>query len=135
MQRRLLIVTGIILTLIVVGIAGVLLAVNHAIDARSGPIHHFAVPAGETFLTDERAAAIGRDVMELDGYPKSTWTLMTDDRTKAPDGRPDQYLTRNSINANRGFVYFYSASSPTPQRFVNIELRNGEITGQGSLGK
>jgi hypothetical protein len=135
MRRRLLIIASICLTLIVVGLGGILLAINRAIDSRSGPVHHFPLPAGEAFLTDDRAAAIAREVMNRDGFQEVAWKLMTDDRTKAPDGRPDQFLTRNTINPNQGSVYFYSENSRTPQRFVNIELRDGEIAAQGTLGK
>ena len=135
MRRRLVIIASICLTLIVVGVGGILLAINRAIDSRSGPVHRFAVPAGETFLTDDRAAAIGREVMNRDGFPESAWKLMNDDRTKAPDGRPDRFLTRNTINPNQGSVYFHCDDSATPQRFVNIELRDGEITARGTLGK
>jgi hypothetical protein len=135
MRRRLLILASIVLTVVVVGVGGILFAINRAIDARSGPVHHFPVPAGETVLTDARAATIGRDLMNRDGFPESAWKLMTDDRTKAPDGRPDQFLTRNTINSNQGYVYFYCENSPTPQRFVNIGFRDGQITAQGTLGK
>jgi hypothetical protein len=135
MRRRPLIIATICLTLIVVGVGGILFAINRAIDSRSGPVHRFSVPAGETFLTDDRAATIGREVMNRDGFPESAWKLMTDDRTKAPDGRPDQFLTRNTINPNQGYVYFHCDNSPTPQRFIQIKLRDGEITAQGSLGK
>jgi hypothetical protein len=135
MRRRLVIITSISLALIVVGVGGILFAINRAIDSRSGPVHRFPVAAGETFLTDDRAATIGREVMKRDGFPESAWKLMTDDRTKAPDGRPDQFLTRNTINPNQGSVYFHCDNSAAPQRFVNIELRDGQIMAQGTLGK
>ena len=135
MRRRLLVIATTLLALVVIGVGGILFAIKHAIDARSGPVHRFPAPAGETFLTDDRAAAIGREVMNRDGFPESEWKLMTDDRTKAPDGRPDQFLTRNTINPNQGYVYFHCNDSPTPQRFIQVELRDGEITAQGSLGK
>ena len=51
-------------------------------------------------------------------------------QTKPATARP-----KNTINPNQGYVYFYCANSPTPQRFVNIELRDGTITAQGTLGK
>src|SRR5688500_18728678 len=93
------------------------------------------LPAGETVLTDDRAAAIGREVMNLDGFPEPAWKVMNDDRTKAPDGRPDRSLTRNTIDPNQGFVSFHRDDSPTPQRLVNIELRDEEITAQGTPEK
>ena len=135
MRRRPLIIAGVLVALVGVGVGGLLFAICRAVDSRSGPVHRFPLPAGETFLTDDRAAAIGREVMNRDGFPESEWRLMNDDRTKAPDGRPDQFLTRNTINPSEGSVYFYNANSPTPQRFVNIELRDGTITAQGTLGK
>ena len=60
---------------------------------------------------------------------------MSDDRTTAPDGRPDRFLTRNTSDANQGYVYFHCDNSPTPQRIVQIELRGAEIIAQGTLGK
>ncbi len=135
MPQRFPIIASIVLALIVVGVGGIYFAISRAVESRSGPIHRFAIPSGETFLTDDRAAVIGREVMNRDGFPESAWKLMTDDRAKAPDGRPDQFLTRNPSNPNEGFVYFHCDNSPTPQRFVNIELREGEITAQGTLGK
>ena len=135
MRRRLLIIASAGLALVVVGVGGIFFAINRAIDSRSGPVHRFPVSAGETFLTDDRAATIGREVMNRDGFPEPAWKLMTDDRTEAPDGRPDRFLTRNTINPNRGCVSFHCDNSPTPDRFVNIELRDGKFTAQGTLGK
>jgi hypothetical protein len=60
---------------------------------------------------------------------------MSDNRRKDPDGRPNRFLARNTINPNQGSVYFHCENSPTPQRSVNIELRDGEVTAQGTLGK
>jgi hypothetical protein len=135
MRRRLLTIASTCLVLILVGVGGILFAIKRAVDSRSGPVHRFPVPAGETFLTDHRAVAVGREVMNRDGFPESAWRLMTDDRTKAPDGRPDQFLTRNTIDPNQGSVFFYCADSPTPARYVNVAVRNREITAQGALGK
>lgn len=73
--------------------------------------------------------------MNRDGFVESAWKLMGDDRTKAPDGRPDQFLTRNTISPNQGSVTFHCEDSATPQRSVLIELRDGEITAQRVLGK
>ena len=63
MRVRLLILGGILLAVVAVGVGGILSAINRATDSRSGPVHRFPVPAGEIFLTDDRAAAIGREVM------------------------------------------------------------------------
>jgi len=134
-MRHRITIASIVLTLIVASVGGILLRIHRAIESLSGPVHHFSVPASESFLTDERAAAVAREVMNRDGYPEAGWKLMEYDHTKAADGRPDRNMTRNSVNPNRGTVYFYSANSPTPQRFVGIELQDGKITAQGTLGK
>jgi hypothetical protein len=134
-MRRQLFIACIALALIVACLGGFLYVNKCAIERRNGPIHRFPVPSSETFLTDDRAAMVGREVMNLDGFSKSDWKLMNVDGTKAPDGRPDQYLSRNSINPNQGELSFNCPHSSTPQRFVNVELRDGQITAQGSLGK
>jgi hypothetical protein len=135
LRRRFLAIATVVLALIVIGVGATFFAINRAIESGSAPVHRFPVSSGESFLTNDRAAAIAREVMNRDGFPESAWRLMNDDRTKAPYGRPDQFLTRNTINLDQGCVSFHCESSPTPDRFVNIELRDGEITAQGSLGK
>ena len=132
MQRRLLTTASILLALIAIGVVGIVFALNQTIESGSGPVHRFPLLEGETFLTDERAAAIGREVMNRDGFPEAEWKLASDDRSKAPNGRPDQFLTRNTIDPNQGYVSFYSGNSA---RFVSVELRDGTITAAGSLGK
>ena len=134
-MRRRITIASIVIALVVASVGGILLRINRAIESLSGPIYHFPVPAGESFLTDDRAAVVAREVMNRDGYPEAAWKLLGDDRTKAPDGRPDRNMARNGINPNRGFVSFYSANSRPHQRFVSIEIHDGEITAQGTLGK
>jgi hypothetical protein len=73
--------------------------------------------------------------MNQDGFPESGWRMMEDDRSKAPDGRPDRFFLRNTIDPNQGVVSFYCEKSQTPTRYVNIEMKNGEVTAQGTLGK
>src|SRR5678815_4254583 len=107
MRRRLLIIASMFLTLVIIGVGGALFAINRAIESRNGPIHRFPFPARETFLTDDRAAAIGREVMNRDGYTESTWRMLEDDRSKAPDGRPDRFFLRNILDPNQGVVSFF----------------------------
>ena len=134
-MRRLLKITSVVVAL-AAGVGGILFAIGYAIsESRRGPVHRFPLPAGETFLTDDRAAAIGREVMNRDGFPEAAWKLMTADDGKAPDGRPDRFLSRNTVDANQGTLHFHCENSPTPERFVRIELRDGEITARGTLGK
>ena len=121
--------------LAIIGVGSVLFRINLAANARLGPLHRFTASGGDTFLTEEHAIAIARDVMNRDGFPESAWRMMEDDRSKAPDGRPDRYVVRNDDNPNRGMIYFHCDSSPTPQRFVHVEFRGDQIEAQGELGK
>ena len=135
MRRRLITIACALMALAVLAVGGMLYALNRGTNARLGPIHRFAAPAEEQFLTDDRAVVIAREVMKRDGFPESAWKLMQDDRSTAPNGRPDLYLVRNAHDPNGGMIYFHCDNSPPPQRFVHLELRNGEITARGELGK
>jgi hypothetical protein len=135
MRRRVIIIAGTLIALAALTVGGMLYAINRGMNARLGPLHRFPASAGESFLTDERAVVIAREVMKRDGFPESAWKLMEDDRTKAPDGRPDRYLTRNLNVPNDWMIYFHCDNSPTQQRFVHLEFRNGEITARGEFGK
>ncbi len=135
MRRRVFIIAGTLMAIAVLTVGGMLYAIHRAENARLGPVHRFPVLAGESFLSDERAVEIAREVMKRDRLPESAWKLMEDDRTKAPDGRPDRYLSRNLDDPNIGMIAFYSDHSQTPTRYVNLEFRNGEITARGAFGK
>jgi hypothetical protein len=135
MRRRVIIIAGIVLALAALSVGGMLYAINRGMNARLGPVHRYSAAAGEQFLTEEHAVVIAREVMNRDGFPESAWKLMEDDRSKAPDGRPDRYMVRNVDDPNRAMIYFHCDNSPTPQRFVHLEFRNGQITAQGELGK
>jgi hypothetical protein len=134
-MQRALILGGAGLVLLVLGVIGLRYMVHHAVDSALGPVHRFPVPEGETFLTDDRAAAVAREVMNRDGYPETAWRLLEDGRSKSPDGLPDVYLARNASNPNQGYVTFRSDDAAQPQRTVNLELRDGEIEASGRLVK
>ena len=135
MRRRLITTACALMALVLLAVSGMLYALNRATNARLGPIHRFAAPAGEQFLTDDRAVVIAREVMRRDGFPESAWKLIQDDRSQAPNGRADVYLVRKPNDPNGGMIYFHCDNSPMPQRFVHVELRDGEITARGELGK
>jgi hypothetical protein len=115
-------ITASIVTLVAIGIGSVFFALNRAanreISSRSGPVHRFPAADKDPVLTDEYAARIAREVMNRDGYPESPWRMIG-----------------NTTTANRGVVSFYCDKSATPVRYVNIELRNGKVTAQGTMGK
>jgi hypothetical protein len=126
LRRRFLAIATVVLALIVIGVGATFFAINRAIESGSAPVHRFPVSAGESFLTDDRAAAIAREVMNRDGFPESAWRLMNDDRTKAPDGRPDQFLMRNTINLDQGCVSFGAAAPPLCPATIPGRPRDGK---------
>jgi hypothetical protein len=135
MRRKSLNFASILLALAGIAIGAVIVAVKSENDRRSGPVHHFPVLPGETFLAEDRAITITREVMSRDGLVESRWMIVPDDRSKAPDGRPDRYLFRNGQNLNRGMIHFHLDGARMSDRLVTIEWGNGEITAQGTFGK
>jgi hypothetical protein len=101
--------------------------------SRIGPRHQFAVSEPSAFLTEALALAKAREVLALDGLDPSEWQAHPDDRTAAPDGRRDEYLSRNSLNPNRGSVQFRGPKDQV--RFVSVELAGGQVVCQSSRGK
>jgi hypothetical protein len=134
MRRRLLYAAGIVFTLGVVCAIALLVAVQRSLDARNGPTHHFAARAGDTFLMEDHALELARQVMSRDGFSDEEWTVLSDDRSNAPDGRADEYMVRNPDNPNNAVLAFV-AGTTKQTRFIHIEWRNGEVVAQGTLGK
>ena len=67
--------------------------------------------------------------MSQDGFGDPPWRPSEDDRTASPDGTPDKYLVRNTLNANSGYIVFHNEREKR-QRFVNIELASDRVTCQ-----
>ena len=117
-----------------VALAAAVFAIPGLIDnwvksSRSGPPHAFEVSPPPPFLTDELALEKAAVSLALDGYDPSAWQPSPDNRTRAPDGLGDQYLVRNTLNANQGFIVFRTAerANPNPTRVVTVELKNGRV--------
>ena len=130
MGRRPRIPTIVFMLVLSLGIGGAAYAISRAVtlsralDSRSGPVHRFPLPAGRATLVNEEASRLAREVMHRDGYPAPAWRMVDDDR-------------RTSAHARNGlFAFaFWCEDSPTPNRYVRIEVRGGEVVGQGTLGK
>ncbi len=86
-------------------------------------------PAGAAFLTETEALRIADLAMEAAGYPTSGWLPLKDDRSQAPDGRPDEYLVRNTIDPNDGMIMFRNASREDWYRdlFVSFERKGDKL--------
>ena len=106
-------------------------------DSRSGPLHTYQIRPVPQFLTDDLAVAKARQTLALDGYDVSVWQPSEDDRSKAPDGTPDVYLVRNTINPNRGFIEFLDTNRTdrNPSRIVTVELKGEHVECQVLLPK
>jgi hypothetical protein len=97
-----------------------------------GPRHEFTLPDRPPFLAEDLALSKAREVLVLDGLDSAVWSARPDGRTAAPDGRTDEFLSRN-LNPNLGSVRFTDGSGRS--RFVSIELDGDRLVCQGSWGK
>jgi len=76
------------------------------IQSRNGPLHTYELNDPPDFLTDDLALSKAREAMEQDGYGGPLWRPIEDDCTASPDGIPDKYLNRNTLNPNEGSILF-----------------------------
>src|SRR5262245_35867586 len=111
--------------LALLAIVAVVGAVAFAVDtlqrARIGPHHEFLIADPPPFLTESLAMTKAREALALDVADPEVWHVAPDGRTTAPDGRRDEFLSRNGLNPNHGSVRF---NGPDAQvRFVSVELR------------
>lgn len=100
--------------------------------AMVGPRHEFSLTDRPPFLTEELAIAHARAALSRDVPDPTAWQANPDGRTMAPDGRRDEYLSRNGLNPNLGSVTF---RGPDGQRCVSVELAGDCIVCQSSRGK
>jgi hypothetical protein len=98
-----------------------------------GPRHEFAPTDRPPFLTEELAVAKAREALALDVSDPDAWVLGADGRTTAPDGRRDEFLSRNGIDPNQGLVVFRGPGGQS--RGVAVELVGDRVICQSSHGK
>jgi hypothetical protein len=96
---------------------------RHIHETRVGPTHSFALGSTPAHLGDEVALAKAREAMALDGFDPSVWKPVPDDRTAAPDGTRDQWLSRGG-DANGGTIRFFdeTGKAANPGRIVDVVL-------------
>lgn len=126
-------------TIIFLGVGVLLLAVaavpyliHRSVQSRIGPQHIYELSEQPKFLTEELAMERARETLIRDGLDATAWQPVPDDRSKAPDGRTDQFLLRNTITPNHGSIMFRSS---TGTRFVSVELDGRRVVCQTSIGK
>jgi hypothetical protein len=86
-------------------------------------------PTGTAFLAEADTLRIAGDAMNAAGYPTDSWRPQKDDRSKAPDGRPDEYLVRNTIDPNSGWIMYQNPSREDWYRdlFVKFEKKDDQL--------
>ncbi len=77
-------------------------------DASSEPARTYRISKEIPYLTDNIALHFATKLMNDEGNVDG-WLPLEDRRTKSPDGTPDVYVARNSINPNRGYICFRRA--------------------------
>jgi hypothetical protein len=114
-----------------VALLGGVLGIGHWVKhSRSGPVHAYQLQPIPRFLTDDVAVEKARHALALDGFDAFVWQPSKDDRTKAPDGTPDVYLVRNSLNPNDGWIMFRDTTrkdDPKATRIVTVELKGDRL--------
>jgi hypothetical protein len=117
---------------LLLGIASVPYLIHRSVQSRIGPQHVYELPEQPKFLTEELAMERARATLARDGLDPAVWQPVPDDRSKAPDGRTDQFLSRNTITPNHGSIMF---TNSTGTRFVSVELDGRRVVCQTSIGK
>jgi hypothetical protein len=125
-----------LIVLFLIAIGGMIAyALHRMFRSYAGPIHIYAVSNAPPFLTESLALDRAQEALRLDGLDPAIWKAVADGRTKASDGRPDGFLSRNMVTTNRGVIMFTNLNASIPARFVSIELDGGRIISQVSIGK
>jgi hypothetical protein len=92
---------------------------------RHGPPHVFNLSANPEFLVEQIAIEKAAEALALDGLG-SDFQPIPDSRSSAPDGVPDQYLVRNTLNPNMGDLAF--SNTVGARFFVTVELQDRKLT-------
>lgn len=98
------------------------------------PAHSFVLPNKPPFLSEELALAKAREALSRDGYDVAAWLPFRDGRTSSPDGRTDEFMSRNTVRPNRGVIMFTNILA-APPRLVSVELDGSRVICQTSTAK
>lgn len=98
-----------------------------------GPEHSLALRAIEPFLSESMALVYAREALQLDGFNPEEWEVFLDDRTTAPNGVKDRFLSRNGLNPNRGMIRFTKPDAI--DLFVTVEVIGERVICHVSRGK
>ena len=119
--------------LLVAGVITLFLMVRDSQQSRVGPKYIFQLSETPAFLAEELALSKARETLMRDGLDNAAWHPVPDNRTRAPDGRIDVLVARNTVNSNQVTFVFTNGSLST--RFVSVTLEGNKLICQGSIGK
>jgi len=75
----------------------------------------------DPLITEADALIISRQALDAAGYPSDQWLPFKDGRTKAPDGRRDEYFARDTVG-NGGQFMFRNESRQDWYRDLHVTL-------------
>jgi hypothetical protein len=90
--------------------------------------HAFEIDEVPRFLSEEMAIAYARKALSIEGFDEGSWEPRAEKevRTTDPNGRPDKYSTRNSLNPNRVSMIFLNKAEKNA-RCVDVEMQDKRI--------
>jgi len=91
-----------------------------------GPLHTFVLEQTPEFLAESLAIEKAQEAMRRDDFNLLEWEIAEDDRSQAPDGSQDKYLSRNTLNPNDGCLMFVN-NVQSQVRSVRIQLHGSEV--------
>ena len=109
---------------------GLVKGIDRSVKAsRSGPVHVYHLRPAPAFLPDALALEKARETLARDGYDAAAWDPSEEDRSGAPDGTRDRYLSRNADNPNYGTILFHdrTRTQQNPARIVHLELKGDRL--------
>ncbi|HQR07612.1 MAG TPA: hypothetical protein PLN21_12360 [Gemmatales bacterium] len=120
-----------LLAILLIGVGVVAWAVNKALNARIGPERVFSLDHRPEFLTEALALDIAQKTLKMSKYHRH-WEPRKDGRSTAPDGRVDEYISRNGLNPNLATIMLASGDFDI---IVSMELKGDRVVSQTVLPK
>jgi hypothetical protein len=120
------------LALLGVGALAFLYFAKLTMRSQMGPEHVFELAERPKFLTETLAIEKAKEALKQDGMDPGEWHPVKNGRTRAPDGRIDDYMARAEGNPNRGVLLF--TGKGRSMQFVAVELQGSHVFCQNSPG-
>ena len=129
MNTRIIIIIG----LVVLGVVAAAFQFYHTARAHIGSMHTFELSERPKFLTEELVITKARETLKADGLDTADWHPMPYGQTTAPDGRTDEFFSRNTNTINSGSIVFTNSSAT--MRIVRVQLEGSRVVCQNWILK